>query len=140
MSTINIVKYYFHKDHIPRPERMRQLVALAYQTARDKKLYPKAVFIRSDLHATTSINGVRQQDPKGLHVTLCYKGDEQLQKGTHIACHGYVNDEESMSFREATHAGEKPDSTKKKNKNRTAVWPSDDKLYAAEDIGYSHLE
>ncbi|POR37539.1 hypothetical protein TPAR_02266 [Tolypocladium paradoxum] len=139
MSTINIVKYYFHKDHIPRTaERMHQLVALAYQTARDRQLYPRAVFIRSDLHATTSINGVRQQDPKGLHVTLCYKDNEQLQKGTHIACHGYVNDEESMSFREATHAGEKPDSTKKKNKNRTAVWPSEDKLYAAPEIGYGH--
>lgn len=47
MSTVNIVKYYFHKDHIPKTaERMRQLVALAYQTARDRQLYPRAVFIR----------------------------------------------------------------------------------------------
>lgn len=47
MSTINIVKYYFHKEYIPKtPEGMRQLVALAYQTARDRQLYPRAVFIR----------------------------------------------------------------------------------------------
>lgn len=41
---------------------------------------------------------------------------KHLQKGTHVACHGNVNDEESMSFREATHAGEKSDLTKKKNR------------------------
>lgn len=47
MSTVNIVKFYFHARHIPGSEaRMRQLIALAYQTARDKQLYPKAVFIR----------------------------------------------------------------------------------------------
>lgn len=46
-STINVVKYYFHKRHIPESEEyMRKLVALAYQTAREKKLYPRAVFIR----------------------------------------------------------------------------------------------
>ncbi|KAK8061437.1 hypothetical protein PG994_007803 [Apiospora phragmitis] len=141
MSTINIVKYYFHSQQIPKtPERMHQLVALAYQTARDKQIYPRAVFIRSDLHDTTSINGVRQKDPKGLHITLCYKDDEHLQKGTHIACHGYVTDGESMSFKEATQAGEKPDVTKKNNKNRTPVWPSEDKLYAAPEIGYGHLD
>jgi hypothetical protein len=95
---------------------------------------------RSDLHATTSINGIHQPDPEGLHVTLCYKDDEQLSKGTHIACHGYVTDEETMAFREATHAGEKPDSTKKKSKGRTAVWPSEDQLYAAPEIGYGHLD
>lgn len=47
MSSINIVKYYFHARQVPRSEaRIRQLIALAYQTARDKQLYPKAVFVR----------------------------------------------------------------------------------------------
>ncbi|KAK0614607.1 hypothetical protein B0T14DRAFT_528788 [Immersiella caudata] len=47
MSTINIVRYYFHKANVPATEeRMRQLIALAYQTARDKQLYPKAIFVR----------------------------------------------------------------------------------------------
>ena len=47
MSSVNIVKYYFHARHVPKSDaRMRQLVALAYQTARDKQLYPKAVLIR----------------------------------------------------------------------------------------------
>ncbi|OHW96497.1 hypothetical protein CSPAE12_04846 [Colletotrichum incanum] len=141
MSTVNIVKYYFHKDHVPKTaERIQQLVALAYQTARDKQLYPRAVFIRSELHDTTSINGIRQRDPKGLHVTLCYKDDEQLRNGTHVACHGYVKDAESMAFKEATHAGEKPDLTRKRNKNRTPVWPSADELYAAPEIGYGHWD
>ena len=43
---INIVKYYFHIRNVPSAERMRQLVALAYQTARDRQLHPKEVFIR----------------------------------------------------------------------------------------------
>lgn len=47
MSTVNIVKYYFYKGMVPKDQdRVRQLVALAYQTARDRKLYPKAVLIR----------------------------------------------------------------------------------------------
>lgn len=47
MSTVNIVKYYFYKGMIPKDQdRLRQLVALAYETARDRKLYPKAVLIR----------------------------------------------------------------------------------------------
>merc|ERR1712224_752668 len=88
MSTINVVKYYFHKANIPATEaRTRQLIALAYQTARDKELYPQAVFVRyvtpprvpfayrgkaheplkrtnrSEVHLTTTINGRRQKDP-----------------------------------------------------------------------------
>jgi hypothetical protein len=92
------------------------------------------------LHDTTSINGVYQKDPKGPHITLCYKDDEQLQKGTHVACHGYVKDEETMELAEATDRGEKLDSTKKRNKNRTPVWPSSEELWAAPDIGYGHWE
>lgn len=42
MSSINIVKYYFQATQVPRTDaRIRQLVGLAYQTARDKQLYPK---------------------------------------------------------------------------------------------------
>ncbi|KAK7428150.1 hypothetical protein QQZ08_005390 [Neonectria magnoliae] len=139
MATVNIVKYYFHKGNVPRdPERMRKLVALAYQTARDRQLYPKAVFIRSEVHDTTTINGVRQRDPRGLHVTFCYKDQNQTNCGTHVACHGYVTDEASLEFTEATHAGEKPDATKK-NKKGAVVWPGLEDLWAAPDIGYSHL-
>lgn len=47
MSTINVVKYYFYAGMMPQnQERLRGLIALAYQTARDRKLYPKAVLIR----------------------------------------------------------------------------------------------
>jgi hypothetical protein len=47
MSTVNMVKYYFYEGMVPKDQdRLRQLVALAYQTARDRKLYPKAVLIR----------------------------------------------------------------------------------------------
>lgn len=47
MSTVNMVKYFIYKEVIPpRKDDLRQLVYLAYQTARDRKLYPKAVLIR----------------------------------------------------------------------------------------------
>lgn len=44
-SAVNIVKYYFHRKPT-NPERMAQLVSLAYQTATDRQIYPKAIFIR----------------------------------------------------------------------------------------------
>lgn len=47
MSTVNIVKYYFYKGMMPQDkELLRNMVSLAYQTARDRKLYPKAILIR----------------------------------------------------------------------------------------------
>ncbi|PYH87832.1 hypothetical protein BO71DRAFT_340171, partial [Aspergillus ellipticus CBS 707.79] len=38
---------------------------------------------RSEIHDTTSINGVHQKDPLGPHVTLCYKDEDQFLRGTH---------------------------------------------------------
>lgn len=47
MSTVNLVKYYFYKGMMPKdPELLRNMVSLVYQTARDRKLYPKAILIR----------------------------------------------------------------------------------------------
>ena len=47
MSTIHFTKYFFYKGMLPDdPKRLRDIVALAYQTARDRKLYPKAILIR----------------------------------------------------------------------------------------------
>ncbi|KAE8166058.1 hypothetical protein BDV40DRAFT_296870 [Aspergillus tamarii] len=138
MSTVNFVKYYFHKNLYPdTEERLRRMIALAYRTARDWKLYPRAVFIRSEVHDTTTINGKHQKDPMGDHVTLCYKDEEQLRKGTHVASHGYVKDWETLEFDHATHHDEKPDSTRKKRGG--AVWPSDNSLAIAPEIGYGHF-
>ncbi|KAH6657690.1 hypothetical protein BKA67DRAFT_532883 [Truncatella angustata] len=107
MSAINVVKYYFYKGMIPKdPERLQKMVVLAYRTARDRQIYLKAVLIRSDIHDTTSINGVRQKDPKGDHVTLCYKDAE------HISA----------------------DSTRRRKGKH--LWPSTDQLEEAPEIGY----
>ncbi|EHA19810.1 hypothetical protein ASPNIDRAFT_39238 [Aspergillus niger ATCC 1015] len=139
MSTVNMVKYYFYRGMLPADQdRLRQLLALAYQTARDRKLYPKAVLIRSEVHDTTSINGVRQKDPLGPHVTLCYKDETQILRGTHIASHGYVHGKDDLEFVRATHAGEKPDSAKRQQGRKT-VWPSDEELVTAPEIGYGHF-
>ncbi|KAM4064709.1 hypothetical protein HRG_004930 [Hirsutella rhossiliensis] len=138
MSSINIVKYYFQATQVPRSEvRMRQLIALAYQTARDKQLYPKAVIVRSEVHATTTINGRHQKDPKGDHVTFSYKTQDHLGRETHVAFHGYVKDPGTLEFKEATHAAEKADSTVKGNKK--PAWPQDEDLWEAPDVGYGHM-
>jgi len=47
MSTVNLVKYFFYGGAMPKNQKhMEKLIALAYQTARDKKLHPRAVLIR----------------------------------------------------------------------------------------------
>lgn len=89
---------------------------------------------RSEVHGTTNINGKRQKDPLGDHVTLCYKDEDQLRRGTHVASHGYVKDGSTLEFVQATHHAEKPDSTKKRN--REDVWPSEESLAIAPEIGY----
>ncbi|KAK2765451.1 hypothetical protein FQN54_008304 [Arachnomyces sp. PD_36] len=138
MSTVNMVRYYFYKENFPRTaERMQALVSLAYQTARDRKLHPKVVLIRSEVHDTTSFQGKHQKDPLGWHITLCYKDVEQLTKGTHTTSHGYVKGKEDLGFVTATHDPEKADAMTKSNGQ--PVWPSEDKLKEAPEIGYGHL-
>lgn len=85
-----------------------------------------------------SINGIRQKDLLGSHVTLCYKDEDQLRRGTHVASHGYVKDEVSMEFVKATHHPEKSDLAKRQ-RGMKVVWPSEDQLVAAPEIGYGHL-
>ena len=47
MSTINMVRYFFYKNRLPdKQETLQALVAVAYRTARDRKVYPKAILIR----------------------------------------------------------------------------------------------
>lgn len=47
MSTVNIVRYFFYKGMMPQDKsRLERMVALAYQTARDRKLHPRAILIR----------------------------------------------------------------------------------------------
>ncbi|KEZ43388.1 hypothetical protein SAPIO_CDS4557 [Scedosporium apiospermum] len=139
MSTINMVKYYFYKDMLPSNQRqLEQLVALAYQTARDRKLHPKAVLIRSGFHDTTTARGRRIKDPKGWHVTICYKDSNQVLGGTHVACHAYTPGKNIFELVESTHAGEKSDDVLRA-RNQKPVWPDTEELAEAPEIGYGHL-
>lgn len=51
--------------------------------------------------------------------------------------HGFVKDWETLEFDHATHHDEKPGSTRKKRGG--VVWPSDDALAIALEIGYGHF-
>lgn len=47
MSTVNMVKYFFYKGKMPKdPNDLQNMVALAYQTAPDMRLFPRAILIR----------------------------------------------------------------------------------------------
>lgn len=160
MSTVNMVRYFFYRENFPRTQkRLQTLVGLAYQTARDRKLYSKAVLIRyanqglnpvahamilmirwrlsSEAHDTTSIGGKYQKDPLGRHVTLCYKDQAQLAQGTHVASHGYVKEKDDTELMQATHDPAKADSVLRGNGK--PVWPSEDQLKEAPEIGYGHF-
>ncbi|KHN96028.1 Filamentation induced by cAMP/death on curing-related protein [Metarhizium album ARSEF 1941] len=77
-------------------------------------------------------------DLRRLHVTFCYKDQDQLNRDVHVACHCYVTDEVSLEFIEATEAAGKPDSSMK-NEKAAVVWPGMADLWAAPEIGYGHL-
>ena len=63
MSTIKLVKYYFYRGQLPtEPGRLQNLIRLAYQTARDRKLYPKAILIRSVMHILQCAVGFSLRD------------------------------------------------------------------------------
>ena len=94
---------------------------------------------RSKHHKTTTINGKTGEDPKGWHLTFCYKDDEQLKNNTHTACHGYTKDEFSWELLESTHAGDKPDTLKRRYSKNAGVWPGPEELDEATDIGYGHF-
>ncbi|KAM5475300.1 hypothetical protein MauCBS54593_001776 [Microsporum audouinii] len=76
----------------------------------------------------------RQKDPLGWHLALCYKDEEQLAKGTHVARHSYVKGTAGLEFVQVTHDPEKADGTLRK-----FVWPSEEYLKEAPVIGYGHL-
>ncbi|KAG6309920.1 hypothetical protein E4U44_006219 [Claviceps purpurea] len=138
MSHINIVKHYFHRLNVPKSRaRMDALIGLGYLTATEQNLYPSAIFIRSEVHDTTFKDGRWQKDPKGNHVCFSYKTRDQVDRGTHVSCHGYVKDPNTLEFREATFTLEKDDSTLKQNDQ--PVWPESKHLHEASDLHYSHM-
>lgn len=62
MSSINFVKYYFYKGTMPTDQsKLKNLIAIAYQTARDKRLYPKAILIRYLLHHLSALRRYKQK-------------------------------------------------------------------------------
>ncbi|KAL4934186.1 uncharacterized protein BDV17DRAFT_248553 [Aspergillus undulatus] len=139
---VNFVRIFFYGGNTISPERKRSLVALAYATARDQLLAPKAILIRSDMHNTTTNNGRHVVDPKGWHGTFAFKGSDQLLREYHVASHGYTDGKEDFALKEATHTSEKADSTRRGGpRSDKIVWPAEELLeeYKDSPIGYSHL-
>lgn len=91
----------------------------------------------SGIHPTTWINGEYRKDPKGNHLTVCFKDEDMLARGTHVASHGYLTNKTDNHIREATHMDEKPDSTVLR-RSGNAVWPAGSIFYELE-VAYGHL-
>ncbi|EER42741.1 conserved hypothetical protein [Histoplasma capsulatum var. duboisii H88] len=139
---VNFVRYFFYAGNKISSSRKKTLVALAYATARDQILAPKAILIQSDLHNTTTVEGKHVEDPKGWHGTFAFKADDQVEREFHVASHGYTNDKEDFILNEATHTPEKEDRTPRGGRGSgKVVWPAEDLLeeYVDSPIGYSHL-
>ncbi|KAF7182863.1 hypothetical protein CNMCM7691_002607 [Aspergillus felis] len=139
---VNFVRYFFYAGNTISPDRKKALVALAYATARDQQLAPKAILIRSDVHDTTTIDGKHAKDPKGWHGTFAFKVDNQVHRQYHVASHGYTDGKENFVLKEATHTPEKADGTPRGGKRSgKVVWPAEELLeeYADSPIAYSHL-
>ncbi|PYI30887.1 hypothetical protein BP00DRAFT_475895 [Aspergillus indologenus CBS 114.80] len=139
---INMVRYFFYGGTNIGSRRKNALVALAYATARDLELAPKAVLIRSELHKTTSMGGKHVEDPKGWHGTFAFKNNDQMERSFHVTSHGYTNGKEDFVLRDATHTPEKWDGTPRGGKNSgKVVWPPEEDLeeYLDSPIAYSHL-
>ncbi|GLA50036.1 hypothetical protein AnigIFM63604_006052 [Aspergillus niger] len=139
---VNFVRIFFYAGSAISIERKRALVALAYVTARDQLLAPKAILIRADLHKTTSNKGRHVIDPKGWHGTFAFKGSDQVSREYHVASHGYTEGKEDFTLKEATHTPEKADDTRRGGpKSDKVVWPPEEFLeeFVDSPIGYSHL-
>ena len=63
----------------------------------------------------TSYHQTSETKDNTYHYTFCYKSEEHVESGTHVACHGYTEGPNDYSLRKATFAKAKPDSTIKKN-------------------------
>ncbi|KAF9885155.1 hypothetical protein FE257_000681 [Aspergillus nanangensis] len=138
----NFVRYFFYAGNTISPDRRKALVALAYATARDQQLAPKAILIRSEMHDTTTIEGKHAKDPRGWHGTFAFKVNDQVEREFHVASHGYTNGKEDFTLRAATHTPEKQDKTPRGGKKSgKVVWPSEALLeeYVDSPIAYSHL-
>ncbi|KAL2369196.1 hypothetical protein RJ035_005401 [Blastomyces gilchristii] len=138
----NFVRYFFYAGNTISSSQKKTLIALAYATARDQKLAPKAILIQSDMHDTTTVEGKHVKDPKGWHGTFAFKADDQVEREFHVASHGYTNDKEDFVLNEATHTPEKEDKTPRGGRGSgKIVWPAEDLLeeYVDSPIGYSHL-
>ncbi|KXX76394.1 hypothetical protein MMYC01_207304 [Madurella mycetomatis] len=79
-SGVNFVRYFFYAGNTITKQRKQALVALAYATARDLQLAPKAILIRADIHDTTTFNGKYGKDPNGWHGTFAFKDNDQIRK------------------------------------------------------------
>ena len=94
--------------------------------------------ISGDIHAGKKIKGKYLPDGKGAHLTISYKTQEHLGRGTHITAHAYIFNSITMKLRQSCPRSEKEDSTLKPSGK--AVWPTGDEIREVESIAYSHLE
>ncbi|KAE8154633.1 hypothetical protein BDV25DRAFT_135800 [Aspergillus avenaceus] len=141
MSTLNMVKFYFYRKQLPRMRHiLHDFIKVAYQTARDRKLYPKAILVSFQIKPT--LKGDRSLPQlKGTmeywHITFNYKDQGQLNSGTHTACHGYIPSEHEYELIKSTHGVDKCDTALTRNGKH--VWPSGEELVMVCEVAYCHL-
>ncbi|PYH48103.1 uncharacterized protein BP01DRAFT_421217 [Aspergillus saccharolyticus JOP 1030-1] len=142
MSTINIVRFYLLKRLVPcySPSQIPTLLSLAYRAVSARQRYPKAVLIRSYIHRDWYWKRHRKKRivDGTYHLTICYKDETHLAKGSHVVAHVYVQDQHDLTFVRACHSPEKLDSVLTPRGN--PVWaPEERGLYDVHEVVYGHL-
>lgn len=86
---------------------------------------PLLITHSSEIHDTTyGKYGAIILDPKGDHITYCYKNQMQFDIRSHVAGHAYTFGPSNFDLREATFAREKDDDTPR-SAGKDPVWPED---------------
>ncbi|KAG6002427.1 hypothetical protein E4U21_003101 [Claviceps maximensis] len=137
---INMVRVLLHKQTTIEKDRHFKLAALAHAAACKLDFIPKTIFIRSDLHKKTKINGVYVDDPLGWHATFSVKDSDLQTRNSHVTLHGYTDGKDNFTLKRVTPADKKSDDTRKRDGKK--VWPDEAHLIEMEGspVAYSHPE
>lgn len=84
------MRVYFPVDFILNPERKKALIGLVMKAIERLQVDATEVFIRADLHDSTSIGGRWVPDANGFHATFSYKTAAMAAESKHVASHAYT--------------------------------------------------
>ena len=130
------MRVYFPVGFILNPERKKALIGLVMKAIERLQVDATEVFIRADLHDSTSIGGRWVPDANGFHATFFYKTAAMAAESKHVASHAYTFGGDTYSLKEAVADAPKPDTVLRKRGN--VSWPPMEALEEWIEEGPAH--